>query len=293
MLHPWYTSRPPKLEIKSEENPFESTAFEQGYPEDYQFEKDLLDTLALLGFNDYAALTTALRGKGKNAEKAFYQLLHKRKYEMLETYNQEEVKYDQEGGPTRRADSFTSEGSRSPNHQSAESLPSPTDSNPNVNSASTNNAAKKSVVNRKPTQVKHNSPLGAETKALMPVHGEEVVEAQGAESEIYLILGQRSKPKVKKSLAINTVEVKKDENTPKSAVLVALNNFTVSTPKHRKGQLLQDVLPQSPIISNTPKVSWFQGLFNFKPETYYLLSNMDLAGTTRILNEIFRVCRDS
>ena len=123
------------MEVKSDLNPFDSTAFEDGYPAEYQFEKDLLDTLMLLGWNDSNALVAALRGKGKNAEKAFYQLLHKRKYEMLETYNQEEIKYDQEGGPIRRADSFASENSKTSNNQSAENLNNNSTSNASVSSS--------------------------------------------------------------------------------------------------------------------------------------------------------------
>ena len=147
---------------------------------------------------------------------------------------------------------------------------------------------------RAPSQVKYNSPLAAETKpALTPIPSEDVVDGQsdanGTESKTFFDKGQRSKPKVRKGLAINTTEVKKDDSAPKSAVMVALNTLTVSTPKHRKGQLLQDVTPQSPIISTTPKTSWFQGMFNFKPETYYLLSTKDMVETTQILTEIFRV----
>jgi hypothetical protein len=61
----------------------------------------------------------------------------------------------------------------------------------------------------------------------------------------------------------------------------------IGAPKHRKGQLLE--APQSPLISNTPKTSWFQGLFVFKPEMFYLISTKSLEETIAVINPILDV----
>ncbi|KAH9247166.1 hypothetical protein BASA81_015250 [Batrachochytrium salamandrivorans] len=65
---------------------------------------------------------------------------------------------------------------------------------------------------------------------------------------------------------------------PRSAAMV--NAFTaigLGTPKfHRK---MFDA-PQTPVISQTPKQSWFTNLFNFKPESFTLLSNKSMDATS-------------
>ena len=82
---------------------------------------------------------------------------------------------------------------------------------------------------------------------------------------------------------------------PKSAGLSqTLAALTVATPRfHRKGQLLDSIpVPMSPMVSTAPKTSWFTGLFNFKPEMYYLISSKNMDDTTAKLEQILQVCRE-
>jgi hypothetical protein len=68
--------------------------------------------------------------------------------------------------------------------------------------------------------------------------------------------------------------------------------FGPATPRfHHRGQILSD-LPSSPVGSNTPttpKTSWFANVFNFKPETYYILSKYNLEETNAKLEIVFNV----
>jgi serine/threonine protein kinase len=65
MLHPWYLSKDPTRGAVAIPtlSPFESTAIEEGFPESYEFELDLLEALTFLGWTNRPALTAALRAK--------------------------------------------------------------------------------------------------------------------------------------------------------------------------------------------------------------------------------------
>ena len=63
MAHPWFNSKEPKHAIKLAPSPFETDAIEQGYPESYEFETDLLDALKLLGWTNNEQLIANLRAK--------------------------------------------------------------------------------------------------------------------------------------------------------------------------------------------------------------------------------------
>lgn len=63
MAHPWFNSKEPKHAIKLAPSPFEADAIEQGYPESYEFETDLLDALKLLGWTNNEQLIANLRAK--------------------------------------------------------------------------------------------------------------------------------------------------------------------------------------------------------------------------------------
>jgi serine/threonine protein kinase len=106
MNHPWFHSRKPKENLEHLRSPLEDDQFELGFPSDFKFEQDLLDALKLLGWSDQQQLVSRLQEQGKNAEKVYYNLLKKRKWEILEHYNEEGNKYSVDGGPMRRAESF-------------------------------------------------------------------------------------------------------------------------------------------------------------------------------------------
>ncbi len=63
MMHPWFNSKEPKHTIKLAPSPFEASAIEQGYPESYEFETDLLDALNLLGWTNKEQLIANLKAK--------------------------------------------------------------------------------------------------------------------------------------------------------------------------------------------------------------------------------------
>lgn len=57
-----------------------------------------MDSLTLLGWDNRDNLIECLHAEGTNAEKVFYNLLHRRKWEMLENYNSEKQdKVDPDG----------------------------------------------------------------------------------------------------------------------------------------------------------------------------------------------------
>ena len=63
MMPPWFNSKAPKNAIKIAPSPFETDAIEEGYPEHYEFENDLIEALNLLGWTDKQALISNLRAK--------------------------------------------------------------------------------------------------------------------------------------------------------------------------------------------------------------------------------------
>ncbi|KAJ3354049.1 Serine/threonine-protein kinase brsk1 [Kappamyces sp. JEL0680] len=311
MSHPWFLSREPKNAIVLSPSPFESEALEMGYPSSYALENDLLENLDLLGWKDRGALTAALRTKGKNAEKVFYNLLHKRKWEMLENYNNDADKYEVEGGPVRRADSFASDA---PPSELLKRTPlSPIEKDLQAGRRAVSDSA---AVLMRGISVRHTSPLATENKieltseensisslAIQVSASEAANQHKPAEKAPIAaekdpnLLAAKSKAKIsfkKGRLAINTSEVHSEtesgpvsgNSSPKTPILTqTLAAIGLGTPKfHRKGQLIE--APQSPIISNAPKTSWFQGLFIFKPEMYYLISPKTLEETMQILRPI-------
>ena len=62
MAHPWFTSQEPKKTFDLA-SPFEANTIDEGYPESYQFETDLLEALNLLGWNDNEQLISNLIAK--------------------------------------------------------------------------------------------------------------------------------------------------------------------------------------------------------------------------------------
>jgi serine/threonine protein kinase len=239
MKHAWFHSLDPKEDLESYRSPLENNQFQQGFPDDFAFEQDLLDTMRLLGWNDREQLITKLHENGKNAEKVYYNLLQKRKWEMLENYHEEDTtKYFVEGGPMRRAESFGIDS------------PEP----PRVN--------RRSISEPFP---KVKSPVGPS-----PLSEEKI---------------PRKPPPT-----INTTNLERNEmlSPSKSHVTHAFQNLGLGTPKfHRKGTPIKD--PGSPLISHQPKTSWFQNFFNFKPETFYMISKHSLSDTITILEPILNV----
>ncbi|KAJ2997311.1 hypothetical protein HDV02_005649 [Globomyces sp. JEL0801] len=173
----WFLSREPKIPIPNITSAVEESV--QDYDQNYKFEEDLMASLALLGCTDRAELHKALLAPGKNAEKIFYNLLQKRKWEILENYNsvQTEKFNVEEGGPVRRADSFVSDGGDTPPKSAAKKENAPQH---NRRAISEGNSVKKS------SSVKYNSPLVAEIRDVCvpdsPKPGETSTSAQ-AEAE--------------------------------------------------------------------------------------------------------------
>jgi hypothetical protein len=110
MEHPWFLSKQihPSCVVAP---PMEKEKLLQPIEADL-LESDILDSLNLLGWTNKPELTKNLTSMSPNHEKLFYNLLHKRKIEMLEQRDAEkDMLYEQEGGPKRRTDS---PGSKSP-----------------------------------------------------------------------------------------------------------------------------------------------------------------------------------
>ena len=63
MVHPWFNSKEPKNAITLAPSPFETNAFEQGYPDTFNFEADLLEALHLLGWTDKEQLINNLKAE--------------------------------------------------------------------------------------------------------------------------------------------------------------------------------------------------------------------------------------
>lgn len=106
MEHPWFKSREPKNVIKVTPSIWDTNS---NYPINFEFETDLLDSLKLLGWSNRSELLDSLHAQGTNAAKVYYNLIHHRKWELLENYDNENAeKYEVEGGPVRRAHSFSS-----------------------------------------------------------------------------------------------------------------------------------------------------------------------------------------
>ncbi|KAJ3261694.1 hypothetical protein HK103_004645 [Boothiomyces macroporosus] len=278
MKHEFFLSRPPKNNQTVMPSMLESDNFSQGYPKNFKFETDILDSLTLLGWDNRDNLIECLHAEGTNAEKVFYNLLHRRKWEMLENYNSEKQdKVDPDGNtPVRRADSFCSDNL-----------------DPAAKREPTGNrrAFSEGGPARAPTMTM-KSPLAAETK--LSTDSDEAISKSGSQSP-------QKTPTIKKAvgskrkgpLAINTIA--NGEATEPSPVSASLKSPAIAsafaaiglgTPKfHRKGKervilgTLASEVPSSPVITNTPKTSWFHNIFNFKPDTYYLVSQAPLAET--------------
>jgi len=64
-------------------------------------------------------------------------------------------------------------------------------------------------------------------------------------------------------------------------------NLQVGTPRfHRRKDF---PVPPSPVITSTPKKSWFANLFNFKPEAVTLLSESNTEETTSMIQDLMDV----
>ncbi|KAJ3321777.1 Serine/threonine-protein kinase brsk1 [Boothiomyces sp. JEL0866] len=273
MKHEFFLSRPPKNNQTVMPSMLESDNFSQGYPKNFKFEADILDSLTLLGWDNRENLIECLHAEGTNAEKVFYNLLHRRKWEMLENYNSEKPdKVDPDGNtPVRRADSFCSDN-----------LEPLTKREPTSNRRAFSEGGPGPA---RQTTITVKSPLAAEAK--LTTDSDEGIAKQETDSP-------QKTPTIKKAvggkrkgpLAINTISNgEAGEPSPVSASLkspaiaTAFAAIGLGTPKfHRKGTLASEV-PSSPVISNTPKTSWFHNIFNFKPDTYYLISQAPLPET--------------
>jgi serine/threonine protein kinase len=246
MKHPWFHSRPPKENLEHLRSPLEDDQYDQGFPENHNFEQDLLDALRLLGWADRDEVLAKLHEQGKNPEKVYYNLLQRRKWEILEHYNEEGNKYSVEGGPMRRAESF---GVDSPEL-------------PRGSRRSVSEPFTKSKSNLATSPLANDKPITTPRKAPPP------------------ILTTIDKPESPLSTPTRT------------HITQAFQNLGLGTPKfHRKGTPLSPSkdAPTSPLISRQTKTSWFQNLFNFKPETFYLISQKSMIDTIAILEPILNV----
>jgi len=265
--HPWFCSIPSTNIPETTDSPDDFQDFEDGYPPDYAFEQDLIEALELLGWTNSSELKDNLTGKGKNSAKIFYQLLKKRKDEMLENYCSD-TKYENEGLAIRRTESFGSDFTEKVTSPVPVEVESPTNANaPHVNGpALAPLPISFGAPKRQPSQVHTNSPLGG-------THSEGKKVGSPVTGSI------RSKKSQKGELAINTTDFwSKDE---KNSVL-----DRVSTPKLRKGYFVSD--NNSPIVPPTLKVLWFKGMFNFQPDALHFNSDLDMTETNKIILEILK-----
>jgi serine/threonine protein kinase len=115
--HPWFKSITPRnpnifKTLKAHTphgGPSSSVTinFQLSSPED--LDKDILNSLDLLGWDNEKELVDLLLSPQQNIEKVFYNLLLQRKWEYFENYDVDKLaEWDVEGGPRRRAESYTS-----------------------------------------------------------------------------------------------------------------------------------------------------------------------------------------
>jgi hypothetical protein len=272
MKHPWFSSTPPNESISRLQSPLETDQFQEMYPEDYQFDDELLCSLRLLGWKDKNLLLQELKAKGKNIEKVYYRLLEKRKWEILENYHPElHEKYHDSGTIIRRTDSFGNEGGK-----------------PDLSTRSTRRSISEG-----------GAKLTAPSRLSPQVSTEPPVSEKGppnSTSSPKLIKTTVTK-KNRKPLLIKTNDIAaKSDTVPddgsRSPITKAMAAIGLGTPKfHRKAQLLSSGIdvPQSPIISQHPKTSWFQNFFNFKPEVMYIHTTKSLAESVKLIETILLV----
>ena len=220
---------------------------------------------------------------------------------MLENYNADKDKYDVEGGPLRRQDSTDLD---TIHKRAPTDLPKKEAVIENVRRVASEGSpiSTRSITTKKPFSPLSNAEMDSdiECNKSMDSIGD---ENQKKETDARKPKGARRKG----LLAINTGDSVRQVgdaglSSGSSAKILtgglkspgitqAFASFTVSTPRfHRKGMLL-DSIPMSPVVSSTPKTSWFNGLFNFKPEMYYLISSKTLDNTQAKLEQILQVSK--
>ncbi|TPX37407.1 hypothetical protein SmJEL517_g00463 [Synchytrium microbalum] len=110
MEHPWFKSQTFKpvdqMYLKGAlDNKEAFSKIMEGQPLD----SEIIASLGLLGWGNEAELNEALKKPEANIEKVFYFLLCNRKLETMENFDVRKLQeWDIEGGPRRRADSFSS-----------------------------------------------------------------------------------------------------------------------------------------------------------------------------------------
>ncbi|KAJ3410458.1 hypothetical protein HDV05_003720 [Chytridiales sp. JEL 0842] len=112
--HPWFNSIKPKnpevhrilLTHAADVGPPVVINFQLCSPDD--IDREILKSMDLLGWDIDDELIAALMSSEQNTPKVFYHLLLQRKMESLENFDiQRQHEYEFEGGPRRRAESFT------------------------------------------------------------------------------------------------------------------------------------------------------------------------------------------
>eukprot|EP00842_Homolaphlyctis_polyrhiza_P004793 jgi/Hompol1/5314/HPOL_004327-RA len=310
MRHPWFLSRPIKNDTYYP-SPLETASLT--LPPRGELEGDIIDSLSLLGWTNKDELTLAIKSADPNPEKVFYNLLHNRKWEMFEHYDADKYSaYDVQGGPRRRTESFSSVGGDRKAFEEA------------LNAATGIDLTKKSSAtesdSKRAKSKSEGGDGGSDDHGSTPGHGDGDGKESGQDSagEISTLDKKaqmmESRPRAASSAGVTTPIVSKKKplmtisipgsaadvsagaangaapaspsmtESPRSAAVAnAFAAIGLGTPKfHRK----MHEAPQTPIITQTPKQSWFTNLFNFKPESFGLVSVKSLEETTTTIQSI-------
>ncbi|KAJ3046674.1 hypothetical protein HK097_000643 [Rhizophlyctis rosea] len=106
--HPWFRSQQPKNGESNYPAPVDTVKMTHPIDDPNAIDPDIIQSLGLLGWGNEDELIGALMSSEPNMEKVFYNLLYQRKWEFFEHYDIRSLnEWDVEGGPRRRADSYS------------------------------------------------------------------------------------------------------------------------------------------------------------------------------------------
>lgn len=320
--HPWFLPNSP---INSDYERDQDRSHFNPVTDEDDIDQDIINSLKMLGWEDEGELIEKLMNSIENQEKVYYNLLCKRKIEFYENFDITKLsEWDIAGGPTRRADSHyslysgsqialncdwnttlsrnsTEEISNKSDHQlkmgasgdltkSLQDLSS--DSGPSLGrkSPTLKNRHLENTTSLPQTLPKKKSPLSASMTAFdTPIIEEQKVMsiAKIPSESPEKVSPQESSP----NLMIAPQSPNQNNFHRKSPLSISIpllvsGSAAIGTPRfHRTKNVIP--IPATPVMTSTPKRSWFANLFS-KPETTVIETGMKTAEiTAQSLLEIF------
>ncbi|EPZ31872.1 Protein kinase, catalytic domain-containing protein [Rozella allomycis CSF55] len=272
MKHPWFTKHEIKLcpAIPAHRR-LKDKILSVGNAQNGYFDPEILKSLALLGWGDLETLKRELSSLTENPEKVCYYLLLQRKLDYLENQEGKSSSWDFTSEAKRRTESYNSLQSDSVNSDSVGSLneisqpifsSGKNDNNREFVAIGTrqitqiNQVLRTNLENSKKAFCKPPTGIGSGSSPLSK-SDETIVYDDSIPKE-----STRSERKFNEKLKISIPDVSN----------LSLGSSSMGTPRfHRRG-MGEGALP-SPILTHTPKKSWFSNLFSFKPESFTFLVN--------------------